>query len=638
MGIFRQFPYSNFHEMNMDEIIKIVRELADDWLEYQVKWEHLYEDVDDAFNDLKANFDRFIASCDTEFRTFMNTINVEAELRDALNSMIADGSLRNILVPAVTTVTTSWLEDNITQPTTPVIDASLSIAGAGADARATGHADLLIRNNDKLHGYYHSYNILDYDFIQGYYNYSGQIVSSANHKSYIVPIKNYDKVFYSNANTSIAVLDSSRTWIGMANKTQVSSPIVGTSYNIQAYMFDVSDFYPNAYYVCIPRYLNDFTYLRGATYHKFVPLLPVNPDSTCDEIELVMNNLEIVSPEYYGDLMRYEGEVTVSWHNDTMMNVLTGQMQTQSGHVCSNFIVLKKGTIITCRYSNMAFYLKGMTGSNPIASSANKVLALGADFAGFIDFITAGWEHPGYAPQNVTNLELSYFLEIIPPEELARNKWKGKTWYCFGTSLSDIGVNDTEGNNGYAGKYPLYVDELSRLNRVNRAIGSGGITTDMPHGGNVLQNILQTPYNVDLVTLECLPNDNYENPSHVGEVTDTGTTTICGAFKTACEYITRNTRAKMCVIFVTSYINDPDVPLDNTHTRYVEAKEKLKYIAEMYGVTVIDAEKEAIEYAKRKIGLTYIDHIHLNYLGGKIIGSYVWSKLKNINPYPDFQH
>ena len=43
MGIFRQFPYSDFHEMNMDEIIKIVKELAEEWAAYQEKYQNLYE-------------------------------------------------------------------------------------------------------------------------------------------------------------------------------------------------------------------------------------------------------------------------------------------------------------------------------------------------------------------------------------------------------------------------------------------------------------------------------------------------------------------------------------------------------------------------------------------------------------------
>lgn len=637
MGIFRQFPYTNFHEMNMDELIKIVRQLADDWVEYQEKWGNLYEDVATAFEAFKRDFNAFIAECDTEFNNFINSIDVDTEFRRALNSMVADGTFASIVAPIVQITTTNWLADHITQPTTPAIDTSLSIAGAAADAAATGHADLLIRNNDRLHGYYHTYDFLSYEYINGYYNSEGNIVSSANHKSYIVPIKAFDKVFYTNANTALAVLDSGKNWIGMAAKTSVSTPVVGTAYTMTAYMFDVSEFYPQAYYVSVPRYQSDFQYLRGATYHKMIPLMPVNSDSTCTEIELEMNYLTMTSPEDFGDPSEYVGQVVTKWNASTMMNILTGEMSTLSGHTCSNFIVLKKDTIISCRYSNMAFYLKGMTGGNPISSAAQKVLKLGADFAGCIDYITAGWEHPGYAPQNVTDLELSTFLEIITPEQLAYNKWKGKTWYCYGTSLSDIGVNDTAGNNGYAGKYPLYVDELSRLNRINGAIGSGGITTDMPHAGNVLTNLLQTPYDADLVTLECLPNDNYESDAHVGDVTDTGTTTICGAFKTACAYITQNTRARMAVIFVTGWINNSNSPMDSTHTKYVAAKEKLKYIAEMYGVTVIDAEKAAIDYGHRKPGLTYIDNIHLNYLGGKIVGSYVWNELKQLDPYPDFQ-
>ena len=38
MGIFRQFPYSNFHEMNMDEIIKIVKNMLEEWATYHATW------------------------------------------------------------------------------------------------------------------------------------------------------------------------------------------------------------------------------------------------------------------------------------------------------------------------------------------------------------------------------------------------------------------------------------------------------------------------------------------------------------------------------------------------------------------------------------------------------------------------
>lgn len=39
MGIFRQFPYSNFHEMNMDQILKITKDLENEWAQFQEDWD-----------------------------------------------------------------------------------------------------------------------------------------------------------------------------------------------------------------------------------------------------------------------------------------------------------------------------------------------------------------------------------------------------------------------------------------------------------------------------------------------------------------------------------------------------------------------------------------------------------------------
>lgn len=138
MGIFRQFPYSNFHDMNMDEIIKIVRQLADDWLEYQTQWANLYTDVNEAFTAFKNDFNTFVAGCDAEFRAFMNSIDVDAELRTVITQMLQDGSLASIIQTPISEATTAWLNANIQQPTTPVIDKSLSVADAGADSFITG--------------------------------------------------------------------------------------------------------------------------------------------------------------------------------------------------------------------------------------------------------------------------------------------------------------------------------------------------------------------------------------------------------------------------------------------------------------------------------------------------------------------
>ena len=151
MGIFRQFPYSNFHEMNMDEIIKIVREMLDEWVTYKANLDQLYSDITTAFEAFKAEFDEFIAS-----------IDVNAEFDEAFQRLIASGEFMQLVQPVcvqtASDVTTAWLAAHITQPTTPAIDNTLTIAGAAADAKATGDAiDYLteqVKNND-------SYDLLD---------------------------------------------------------------------------------------------------------------------------------------------------------------------------------------------------------------------------------------------------------------------------------------------------------------------------------------------------------------------------------------------------------------------------------------------------------------------------------------------
>lgn len=117
MGIFRQFPYSNFHEMNLDEIIKIMREMQDEWNATKQEWATYKDFIDNYF----ANLD------------------VSDEVLEALRTLASTGELNTIIDPTIATATAEWLAEHIT-PTTPAIDSSLSVAGAGADAKATGDA------------------------------------------------------------------------------------------------------------------------------------------------------------------------------------------------------------------------------------------------------------------------------------------------------------------------------------------------------------------------------------------------------------------------------------------------------------------------------------------------------------------
>ncbi len=137
MGIFRQFPYSNFHEMNMDELIKIVRQLADEWQANTNRWDTLYNDTRDALTD----FQNYV-------NTYFDNLDLTEAVRNNVNSIIWSQGFLDHITPALSSQTTAWLNAHITQPTNVVVDSSLTVAGAAADAKVTG--DKIGYNNDML--------------------------------------------------------------------------------------------------------------------------------------------------------------------------------------------------------------------------------------------------------------------------------------------------------------------------------------------------------------------------------------------------------------------------------------------------------------------------------------------------------
>lgn len=142
MGIFRQFPYSNFHEMNMDEILKILKTLQEEWNATKTEWASYKDFIDNYFNNL----------------------NLDAETEKALRNMLADGSLDTVIDPVIASEVTTWLNANITQPTTPVVDVSLTVGGASADAKTVGALIKQIDNALNVEAIYPANNADSYPY------------------------------------------------------------------------------------------------------------------------------------------------------------------------------------------------------------------------------------------------------------------------------------------------------------------------------------------------------------------------------------------------------------------------------------------------------------------------------------------
>lgn len=113
-----EYPYTDFHELNLDWTLKTVKKAEEQSQEAIEQSAETKEYVDEYFDNL----------------------DVQDEVNVRVNQLVSDGTIEGMVTPTVINQTTEWLEDHITQPTTPAIDDSLTVAGAAADAWAVGRA------------------------------------------------------------------------------------------------------------------------------------------------------------------------------------------------------------------------------------------------------------------------------------------------------------------------------------------------------------------------------------------------------------------------------------------------------------------------------------------------------------------
>lgn len=148
MGVFRNFPYSNFHEMNMDEIIKIIKNMLEEWATYHAQWDQWKTELEDDWSNYQDVMNEAWADMQDFINNYFDNLDVQEEINNKIVSMIQSGEFGLLVNEYIPPAVNAWLNLNITEPEGVVIDTSLSVAGACADAKATG--DAIESVSDKL--------------------------------------------------------------------------------------------------------------------------------------------------------------------------------------------------------------------------------------------------------------------------------------------------------------------------------------------------------------------------------------------------------------------------------------------------------------------------------------------------------
>lgn len=225
------------------------------------------EKIDESFVSLQEYVNEHIQEISdivseyTDFtKHYFDNLDVQNEINTKLDKMAEDGSLSFLIGPLVANeapeVITQWLNEHIT-PTSPVVDDTLSISGAAADAKVTGDEIGDIRT--AVDGIFIArtvispYTVGTENLMRAIIDGNGYVVSGTRNKANLYPMK---QGTYAVNGLIIVVRNNTVTVNGTANATTYFSLKDGVAKTAQEIAAEEFDMPPGNWYF-------SFGYLAG---------------------------------------------------------------------------------------------------------------------------------------------------------------------------------------------------------------------------------------------------------------------------------------------------------------------------------------------------------------------------------------
>lgn len=213
--MFNEYPYTDFHELNADWILKEMKNLIEAWSRTEAAWNALREDN----TEFKQGIDATVASLQNFVNTYFENLDVQNEINNKLTAMASDGTLSQLIAPYVQA------------QSSPIVVASTS--------DMTDHTKLYVLNTTGVLYYYNGSQFVESTIVYGELNEITELKSDlAKNKNLYLNVYATNRIEIDTSSMTISFLGTSNIFGFMYENTYI---------NGNEYTFNFS--YGVAYYI-----------------------------------------------------------------------------------------------------------------------------------------------------------------------------------------------------------------------------------------------------------------------------------------------------------------------------------------------------------------------------------------------------